>query len=331
MTGDYAGTSKAPMVWQDRVYFLSDRDGTMNLWSMALDGDRRQTAHAARRLRRAVAVARPAAGSPTSTAPTSASTTSPPAPTGPVPITSGLGLRPDARALGHGAARLDHVGASLARRRPRGPHGARPGLRRAGSPGPARRGDAQQAGALSRRPLHARRQVAVGLSDETGEVEFWTPAGQRRRRRRRSSPPAATVLRWDGVPSPDGASIAHHDKDQQLWVFDVTAKTANEDRRQPCEGGFDDLAWSPDSRWLAYTAPDANTLTRIHLWDVDDRQPRRSSRPTATTATARRGARRQVAVLPVRSQLRVAGAQPVGIARSPSRSSTSRRRSTTSR
>ncbi len=34
LTGDYAGTSKNPMIWQDRVYFLSDRDGTMNLWSM---------------------------------------------------------------------------------------------------------------------------------------------------------------------------------------------------------------------------------------------------------------------------------------------------------
>jgi tricorn protease len=43
VTGDYNGTSKAPMIWQNRVYFLSDRDKTMNLWSMAIDGsDARQ-------------------------------------------------------------------------------------------------------------------------------------------------------------------------------------------------------------------------------------------------------------------------------------------------
>ena len=30
-----------------------------------------------------------------------------------------------------------------------------------------------------------------------------------------------SVLRWDGLPSPDGNYIAHHDKDQQLWVLDV--------------------------------------------------------------------------------------------------------------
>nr|MCU0255022.1 hypothetical protein [Acidobacteriota bacterium] len=38
LTADYPGTSKNPMVWNGRVYFLSDRDGTMNLWSMTGDG-----------------------------------------------------------------------------------------------------------------------------------------------------------------------------------------------------------------------------------------------------------------------------------------------------
>jgi hypothetical protein len=46
VTSDYNGTSKAPMIWQNRVYFLSDRDGTMNLWWMAFDGsDARQLTH----------------------------------------------------------------------------------------------------------------------------------------------------------------------------------------------------------------------------------------------------------------------------------------------
>ncbi len=38
LTKGYAGTSKSPMVWKGRVYFLSDRDGTMNLWSMNENG-----------------------------------------------------------------------------------------------------------------------------------------------------------------------------------------------------------------------------------------------------------------------------------------------------
>jgi len=38
LTSSYPGTSKTPMLWRDRLYFASDRDGTMNLWSMRPDG-----------------------------------------------------------------------------------------------------------------------------------------------------------------------------------------------------------------------------------------------------------------------------------------------------
>jgi tricorn protease len=38
LTADYRGTSRDPMWWQGRLYFASDRDGTMNLWSMLPDG-----------------------------------------------------------------------------------------------------------------------------------------------------------------------------------------------------------------------------------------------------------------------------------------------------
>ena len=47
LTADYPGTSKAPMAWDGRVYFASDRDGTMNLWSIKPDGSdpRQHTKH----------------------------------------------------------------------------------------------------------------------------------------------------------------------------------------------------------------------------------------------------------------------------------------------
>ena len=38
LTPDFAGTSKNPFWWNGRVYFASDRDGTMNLWSMNESG-----------------------------------------------------------------------------------------------------------------------------------------------------------------------------------------------------------------------------------------------------------------------------------------------------
>ncbi len=38
LTTDFPGTSKNPMFYNDRIYFLSDRDGTMNIWSMTASG-----------------------------------------------------------------------------------------------------------------------------------------------------------------------------------------------------------------------------------------------------------------------------------------------------
>jgi tricorn protease len=38
LTADYPGTSKDPMYYNGRIYFLTDRDGTMNIWSMNTDG-----------------------------------------------------------------------------------------------------------------------------------------------------------------------------------------------------------------------------------------------------------------------------------------------------
>ena len=79
LTADFPGTSREPMVWQGRVYFVSDRDGTMNLWSMDENGGGSQAAHLPPWLGRDLARRSPTAGSSISSAPTCGSTTSPPA------------------------------------------------------------------------------------------------------------------------------------------------------------------------------------------------------------------------------------------------------------
>src|SRR5207249_12055453 len=46
LTADFTGTSKTPMWSNGRIYFASDRDGTMNLWSMDEGGhDLKQLTH----------------------------------------------------------------------------------------------------------------------------------------------------------------------------------------------------------------------------------------------------------------------------------------------
>ena len=58
------------------------------------------------------------------------------------------------------------------------------------------------------------------LSDQSGEVEFWkVPANGVGDNTQLTTD--GKVLRWDGIPSSDGKRIAHFDKDQQLWVYDI--------------------------------------------------------------------------------------------------------------
>ncbi len=107
----------------------------------------------------------------------------------------------------------------------------------------------------------------LALSDESGEVEFWrVPA---------NGVGAATqlttdgkVLRWDGLPSPDGKYIAHHDKDQP--PLDLRRRRRRPRPRWPrrSTADFDDVQWSPDSRWLAFDVPGPNQLSRISICEA---------------------------------------------------------------
>ena len=265
LTGDFPGTSKRPMIWKDRLYFLSDRDGTMNLWSMAIKGGAltQHTRHADYEAQ-------------------SASLSN-----GRIAYQQGADIRVYDIAANTDrvvpirlVSDFDHVrerwvttpfdwvtAAHLS------PTGDRVVLTARGQlfVAPAEQGRLVEA---TRNPKVRYRngrfmpdgRSLLALSDESGEMEFWrVPANGLGPSTQVTADGA--VLRWDGLPSPDGKSIAHYDKDQQLWVFDVATKKQTK-LAFAGAGDFDDLAWSPDGKFLAYTAPDANTLTRIFLWEV---------------------------------------------------------------
>jgi len=107
----------------------------------------------------------------------------------------------------------------------------------------------------------------VALGDGSGEVE-WSklPANGV------GDPSPLTkdgkVLRFDGVPSPDGKWLASTNKDQELWLLEVAS---GQHKRIAVSEEWDDprdLAWSPDSRWLAYVRPASNLLTQVMLYDT---------------------------------------------------------------
>lgn len=110
-------------------------------------------------------------------------------------------------------------------------------------------------------------KTIVALSTSTGETEFWKFAanGEAAPEQWTSD---AKVLRWEGIPSPDGHWLAYRDKDQQLWIYDIKAKT---DKRiaQSMNGDFGDITWSGDSRWLAYTEQADNQFQQIKILNVE--------------------------------------------------------------
>ncbi len=267
LTPDYPGTSKRPMWWKGRVYFASDRDGTMNLWSMLPDGAdlKQHTRHAgwdvigpslqggriAYQLGADLHVYDIAADRDRA-----------------VDIT----LDTDFDQMREHWVKnpMEYVTAAHV-----APDGSRVVLTARGQVfvAPHRQGRLVEAGRrFGVRYREARfmpdGKSLVALSDESGEVELWRlPANGV------GSPEKLTgdadVLRWEAIPSPDGKLIAHHDKHQRLFVYDVAAK-ANRKIDENRIDAFAELRWSPDSRWLAYVAQADNLFRRIMLYSVAD-------------------------------------------------------------
>jgi tricorn protease len=265
LTGDYAGTSDDPMFWKGRVYFLSDRDGVMNVWSMDENGHglKQETHHRGFDARSASlsdgrVVYQCGADLWLLDLHTGKDSIIPITlvsdfdqlrdywVTKPMEYLTGAHIAPDGSAAVFTA---------------RGEVFTLPA-----TPGRI----VKVAGDSSIRYREARYmpdgKSIIALSTKTGETEFWKfPANGEGEPEQLTSD--AKVLRWEGIPSPDGNWIAYHDKDQQLWIYDI--KTRQSKRiAQSMVGGFSDLAWSPDSQWLAYVEAADNEFEQVKVLNV---------------------------------------------------------------
>jgi tricorn protease len=266
LSPDWAGTSRNPMVWNGRVYFLSDRDGVMNVFSMDASGhDVKQESH-----QRTFDIE-------------SASVSD-----GRIVYTCGADLWSLDLKSGHDEVIPVSLVSDFDQLRDhwvRKPAGFLSSVHLAPDGGaavftargevftmPAKTGRIiKVAGNSAVRYREARflpdGKSVVALSTESGETEFWKyPANGSGVAEQWTHD--SKVLRWDGVVSPDARWLAHTDKDQQLWIYDVKAK---HDRRiaQSNYGDFDELRWSQDSRWLAFVQPAANQFSQIGIYSVE--------------------------------------------------------------
>jgi tricorn protease len=266
LTADYPGESLNPMLWNGRVYFLTDRDGTMNLWSMNEKGGglKQLTRHAGWDI-------------------ASASLSD-----GKIAyqlgadlwlydIESGTDRKLDVTLTSDFDQMREYwiknpmsylTDASLS------PTGDKVVL--------TARGQVFVAPVKKERLIEVTRNPGVryrnarfmpdgktilALSDESGEVEIWTLPWKGDGKPQQLTHDAK-VLRWEAVPSPDGKWIANHDKDQNLWLYNTETKVQKKVATSSGVSGFSNLRWSPDSRWLAYVLVDPNLNARIYLLDA---------------------------------------------------------------
>ncbi len=110
------------------------------------------------------------------------------------------------------------------------------------------------------------------LSDASGEYELYVRAQDGSSAPRRITTDG-DIWRLAPVWSPDSSRIAISDKHNRLQIVDV-ASGAVTDVDTATISPIGEYTWSPDSRWLAYAKSGANGNDSIWLYSVDSRTTR---------------------------------------------------------
>ena len=105
----------------------------------------------------------------------------------------------------------------------------------------------------------------LALSDESGELEFVelpaTGVGEQR-----ALTADGAILRFEGVPSPDGRWVAYTDQNRDLWLLEASSgqqKVISTNRE-----GAGGIAWAPDSAWVAFEQAASNSFKQVWIYDI---------------------------------------------------------------
>lgn len=105
----------------------------------------------------------------------------------------------------------------------------------------------------------------IALSDESGEFEFvQMPADGLGNERAITSD--GNLLRYAGVVSPDGKWIAYDDLESNMYVLNIASGVST--KISTNQEGIWDFSWSPDSQWIAFVQAAANSMAQIRIHNV---------------------------------------------------------------
>ncbi|MBI1850638.1 MAG: PD40 domain-containing protein [Planctomycetes bacterium] len=108
------------------------------------------------------------------------------------------------------------------------------------------------------------------ISDSTGEDEIWLAAADG------SAPPERLTSDGNGarfapIWSPDSTKILCADKNLRLVLVDVATKATTEVEHAKY-GEITSYAWAPDSKWVTYAIAGENELSSVRIYSLDQKK-----------------------------------------------------------
>jgi len=264
LTADFEGTSRSAMIYNDRIYFLTDRDGTMNIWSMDKNGkDLKQHTFS-----KGWDLKGPSMDGEK------------------IVYQKGADLWIyDCQANTEKILNINLL-SDFDQRKPKwikspvgsitysdiSPNGNYAAIISRGrvfvSPSKSDRWvEVIRKSGIRFREVHFINDKSLALlSDASGEFEVWKVNADGSDSARQVTKKTTTLIRSFAV-SPDGKFVAYNDKNDVLRIAE-TSTGAIKYEYGKASAGIDELTWSPDSRFLNFTMGLENQVTQICLVDA---------------------------------------------------------------